>query len=577
MSTPVTPPSPQALTLPQRTAARIAQHFVVYNGEFKRITQRAAVSFADCRWTEASADAMARIELYEQHVAYCVGAITPILEAAIRDRSVWDLIKQAYDQHIARQADSDLFRTFYNSVTRDIFSTVGVNAEVEFCTPSPAHGSGSVPMCIYPIAGALRGAIDAILSNLSFMTTHAVKAAAVQHITLSIGRHFHARLQSAGPECIEVIDALFYRGQRASIVGRLLSDSTITPLVIEFSNSSRGIRVENVLLMRHEIGRFFGFTRSYFQVDLPVVGAAVTLLRSFMPHKATDELYTILGRAKQGKTERYFALRRHLSLSIDTFVHAPGQRGLVMMVFTLPSHDLVFKIIRDRFGPPKNTSRAEVMACYEWVFRHERADRLVDAQEFRQLRLPLARFMPALLDELLTEGSETCVIDGQDLIIKSCYIERRLRPLDVFVREADPAASEAAIIDYGNALRDLAANNIFPGDLLLKNFGVTKSGRVIFYDYDELCEVTDCQFRDPPTAQSDEDDMSAEPWYYVGPRDVFPSQWLPFLGMSDTLKEVFLHHHAEVLTAQWWREQKIAAAELSRPAALAAPALANGL
>ncbi len=564
---------PQADTpRPLRAAMLIAHHFVVYNAAFRRLTERAAQSFIDCRWLEASADAMARIELYEQHVAYCVHAITPDLAEARTDIRTWDLIKKAYDQHIRRSPDSDLFRTFFNSVTRDLFSTVGVNADVEFCTPSSTHGSGSVPMCIYPIGGALQGAIEAILSHLSFITTPAVRSAAVQQITLSIGRHFHTRLQSAGPECIEIIDAIFYRGQRASLVGRLVSDSTITPLVIEFSNSARGIRVENVLLMRHEIGRFFGFTRSYFQVDLPVVGAAVTLLRSFMPHKATDELYTVLGRAKQGKTERYFTLRRHLSLSIDTFVHAPGQRGLVMMVFTLPSHDLVFKIIRDRFGPPKNTSRAEVMACYEWVFRHERADRLVDAQEFRQLRLPVSRFMPSLLEELLTEGSETCVLDGQDLIIKSCYIERRLRPLDVFLREADPAASEAAIIDYGNALRDLAANNIFPGDLLLKNFGVTKSGRVIFYDYDELCEVTDCHFRDPPSAQSDEEDLSADPWYYVGPRDVFPAQWLPFLGMSDTLKEVFLQHHAEVLTAQWWRERQSAAAKISPPAA---PALAT--
>jgi isocitrate dehydrogenase kinase/phosphatase len=288
-------------------------------------------------------------------------------------------------------------------------------------------------------------------------------------------------------------------------------------------------------------------------VDLPVVSAAITLLRSFMPRKPIDELYTVLGRAKQGKTERYFALQRHLDKSIDSFVHAPGERGLVMIVFTLPSHDLVFKVIRDRFGAPKTNTREDVIERYQFVFRHDRAGRLVDAQEFKRLRLPRGRFMPALADELLNEASESCRIEGDDLIIEHCYIERRLRPLNLFLREADPAATESAIIDYGNALRDLAASDVFPGDLLLKNFGVTSHGRVIFYDYDEICLVSDCVFRDLPEPSCEEEETSAEPWFHCGPHDVFPEQWLPFLSIPPALCAVFKQHHGELLTAAWWR------------------------
>jgi isocitrate dehydrogenase kinase/phosphatase len=296
-------------------------------------------------------------------------------------------------------------------------------------------------------------------------------------------------------------------------------------------------------------------------VDLPVVSAAITLLRSFMPRKPVDELYTVLGRAKQGKTERYFALQRHLDKSIDSFVHAPGERGLVMSVFTLPSHDLVFKVIRDKFGAPKTTTRAEVIERYQFVFRHDRAGRLVDAQEFKRLRLPRARFMPALAEELLSEASESCRVEGEDLIIEHCYIERRLRPLSLFLREAEPAAAEAAIIDYGYALRDLAASNVFPGDLLLKNFGVTSHGRVIFYDYDELCPVSDCVFRDLPRARNEEEESSAEPWFHCGPRDVFPEQWLPFLCIPAALSEVFIREHGCLLTSAWWRAQAALAPE----------------
>jgi len=308
-------------------------------------------------------------------------------------------------------------------------------------------------------------------------------------------------------------------------------------------------------LSRADVGSLFGYARSYFHVDLPVVSAAITLLRSFMPRKSVDELYTVLGRAKQGKTERYFALQRHLDKSIDSFVHAPGERGLVMIVFTLPSHDLVFKVIRDHFAPPKTTTRAEVIERYQFVFRHDRAGRLVDAQEFKRLRLPRSRFMPDLAEELLRDASGSCRIEGDDLIVEHCYIERRLRPLNLFLREAEPAAAESAIIDYGNALRDLAASNVFPGDLLLKNFGVTSHGRVIFYDYDEICLVSDCVFRDLPRARTEEEEISAEPWFYCGPRDVFPEQWLPFLSIPPALREVFVAQHECLLTAAWWRAQ----------------------
>ena len=209
--------------------------------------------------------------------------------------------------------------------------------------------------------------------------------------------HFDSRRQSAAPQLVEVIDAPFYRGDTASIVGRMIGDGSITPFVIVFRHAAEGLKIDSVLLARSDISSLFGFTRSYFHVDLPVVSAAVSLLRTFMPGKPVDELYTILGRAKQGKTERYYALQPPPRAVFRCVRARPGQRGLVMVVFTLPSHDLVFKVIRDRFGPPKNTTRAEVMEKYKWVFEHDRVGRLVDAQEYRQLRLPKARFMPAVL------------------------------------------------------------------------------------------------------------------------------------------------------------------------------------
>jgi isocitrate dehydrogenase kinase/phosphatase len=462
---------------------------------------------------------------------------------------------------VARRPDSDFYHTFFNSVTRDLFGTVGVNPEVEFCATTAGRASGSVPIRVYRVGGSLPAAVREILADLPFSSAIGDLDAAVHRISAEIGRYFATGRHSGAPESIELIEPVFYRGMQALAVGRVIGDGAITPLVLSFTILQKRVQVDAVMLSRADVGSLFGYARSYFHVDLPVVSAAITLLRSFMPRKSVDELYTVLGRAKQGKTERYFALRRHLDKSIDSFVHAPGDRGLVMIVFTLPSHDLVFKVIRDKFGAPKTTTRAEVIERYQFVFRHDRAGRLVDAQEFKRLRLPRSRFMPALADELLRDASESCRVEGDDLIVEHCYIERRLRPLNLFLREAEPAAAESAIIDYGNALRDLAASNVFPGDLLLKNFGVTSHGRVIFYDYDEIGLVSDCVFRDLPRARNEEEESSAEPWFHCGPRDVFPEQWLPFLSIPPALSEVFVREHGSLLTASWWRAQAALAPE----------------
>ena len=543
------------------TAAQIAEHFRLYNEEFGRITRRAARNFLAEDWQAAQIDAVDRIELYEVRVARSVAAVGGQLQGRRTDVSLWTEIKGEYETLVARRPDSDFYHTFFNSVTRDLFGTVGVNPEVEFCATTAGRASGSVPIRVYRVGGSLPAAVREIIVDLPFSSAVGDIDSAVHRISAEIGRYFATGRHSGAPESIELIEPVFYRGMQAFAVGRVIGDGVITPLVLSFTILQKRVQVDAVMLSRADVGSLFGYARSYFHVDLPVVSAAITLLRSFMPRKSVDELYTVLGRAKQGKTERYFALRRHLDKSIDSFVHAPGDRGLVMIVFTLPSHDLVFKVIRDKFGAPKNTTRAEVIERYQFVFRHDRAGRLVDAQEFKRLRLPRSRFMPALAEELLRDASESCRIEGDDLIVEHCYIERRLRPLNLFLREAEPAAAESAIIDYGNALRDLAASNVFPGDMLLKNFGVTSHGRVIFYDYDEICLVSECVFRDLPRARNEEEESSAEPWFHCGPRDVFPEQWLPFLSIPAALSAVFTREHGALLTASWWRAQAALAPE----------------
>jgi isocitrate dehydrogenase kinase/phosphatase len=337
------------------------------------------------------------------------------------------------------------------------------------------------------------------------------------------------------------------------VVGRVIGRDFLLPLVIALKNTERGVLVDAVMLSEDDVSIVFGFARTYLHADLDHVAEAVVFLKSMLPRKPVSELFTVLGRARQGKTERYRALMRHLSQTQDRFVHAAGERGLVMVCFTLPSFDVVFKVIRDRFAYPKSILREEVKAKYRMVFRHDRVGRLVDAQEFKRLRFPRALFAPDLLTELLAEAAGTVHPEGDGLIFDHLYIERRMTPLNLYLRTATPAAAERAVLDYGQCIRDLAYTNIFAGDLLLKNFGVTRHGRIIFYDYDELCRVTDCRFRDLPQPVHAEDEMRDEAWFYVADSDVFPETFIRFLSFDDTQREAFLRVHGEILTPAFWR------------------------
>jgi len=268
------------------------------------------------------------------------------------------------------------------------------------------------------------------------------------------------------------------------------------------------------------------------------------------------ELYIALGYDRHGKAELFRDLSRHLAASTDRFEFAEGDRGMVMVVFTLPSYDMVFKVIRDRFAHPKQTTRRQVLERYELVFHHDRAGRLVDAQQFEHLTFPRRRFGEDLLAELREETADTVSIEGDRVAIRHLYVERRVRPLNLFLREAPPAAARAATLDFGQTIKDLAATNIFPGDVLLKNFGVTRHGRVIFYDYDELAPLTDCNFRRLPEPRTLEEEMAAEPWFYVGPHDMFPEEFLPFIGLHGELRELFLQAHGDLFDAEFWKRMQ---------------------
>lgn len=548
-------------------AKAIYRGFDDYQRSFKTITREAKALFEQRNWTGIQANAAARLDVYAGEIKQLVADVRELLGERIDSAVVWAGMKAVYSSLIDDRDDWEIAETFFNSVTRRIFVTVGVNQQIEFISTDFETPQTQAQQAVFRTYHPHDSTelIRTILNDYAFAVPYADLERDVQLVASVIDQRL-AEFDINVANCpVDVICPVFYRNKGAYIIGRIIVNDKIMPLAIALLNPEQGIQVDAILLQERELSMLFSFTRSYFHVDVDRPYDLVQFLASLMPNKRIAELYIAIGYHKHGKTELYRNFLRHLATSTDQFEIARGERGMVMTVFTLPSFDMVFKIIKDRFAPPKNTTRKEVIGKYHLVFKHDRAGRLIDAQEFEFLEIDRCRFSEALLDELLNVAPSSVSVNADRVVIKHSYIERRLTPLDVFLREtSDEAAAQAATLEFGKAIKDLAASNIFPGDMLLKNFGVTRNGRVVFYDYDELCLLSECFFKYLPVSDDYDDEMAAEPSFAVGEFDVFPEQFGHFLGLRAPLRQLFMQVHGDILTVPFWQnlQKQIKAGEI---------------
>lgn len=547
-------------------ARLIADAYQDFDSRFRIVTRRARIRFAERDWTGMATDARERLDLYERASERTGREVRDLLGERTEDQMVWAGMKAVYSGLIMDRHDWELAETFFNSVTRKIFDTVGVDPRIEFVDTdfdSPPSESPEPLYRSYP-SMPLPELVEVVLKDAGLGGSFVDLPGDAERAAAKIADHLRSVGALRVVDRTEIIDAAFFRGKGAYVIGRMYSGSHVVPLVLALLHPHEGILVDAVLLTENQVSILFSFTRSYFHVDVDRPWDLIRFLRTLMPRKRLAELYISLGHNKHGKTALYREMRNHLLTSGDRFTMARGARGLVMVVFTLPGFDVVFKVIKDRFPPQKTTTRAQVKEKYRFVFHHDRAGRLVDAQEFAYLALPLDRFEPEVLEALVAECGRSVTVEEETVTISHCYVERRVIPLDLYLRDADPTLGREAMIDYGDAIRELAASGIFPGDLLLKNFGVTRHGRVVFYDYDELSALEVCNFRDEPVAPSPEAELASEPWFSVGPNDVFPSEFSTFLGVQGEIRHAFSVNHSELFDADWWRsvQERVDSGEL---------------
>jgi isocitrate dehydrogenase kinase/phosphatase len=542
--------------LADSAAGIIHEGFNSYRSRFAAVTGRAKGRFEGRDWQGMQADAGERLELYATALDEVIAALRRLLAHRLGDPTLWGGMKDVFSERLTPHGDRELGETFFNSVTRRIFKTVGVEAAIEFVTTAFETPSTHPPKPVYDvhqIDGPLAPVVRRVLAAADFSCPFQDLADDAERVAARMC----ARLAEMGPAVrllrLEVVRSVFYREMGAYLVGRLVTDRGGVPMALALLNPPGGVIVDAVLLSETAVSILFSFTRSYFHVAVPRPRDMVGFLRSILPHKPLAELYISVGFDKHGKTVLYRDLLANTAVCGQPFRISQGKRGLVMVVFDMPSYDMVFKLIRDRIAHPKETTRRKVIATYDFVFKHNRAGRLLDAQSFEHLQFEHACFDQPLLAELARSAARTVHIQADRVVVGHAYLERRVTPLDLYLQAAGLKAARAVVVDYGEAIKDLARINVFPGDLLLKNFGVTRHGRVVFYDYDELCPLLSCNFRRKPPSRRYEDEMAAEPWFTVGEADVFPEEFRPYLGLPDPLEAEFMAHHADLFDVDFWR------------------------
>ncbi len=549
---------------PEDIAAWIADTvyagYVEYIAAFQNLTRRAAANFTSRSWTSQDADAIKRLLVHTEIVQRTVAEVHPHLRTTPDRRGTWRTARTAYKRRITQRTDLELAETFFNSVTRRIFTTIGVDNDVElrwFGASTLPRGLGRSEMFgTWTRTGGSAAMVQSILESYDFGVPWADLVGDARRAGARIDAFLLDSWDTLDLDGIDMLATVFYRNKGAYLVGRLRHLNRVTPIVFPIIHGDGGIQIDTVLLTESQASRLFSFTRSYFFVETPKPAELVGFCKSMLPMKSISELYTSVGFHQHGKTTLYRSLYRHMQNSHDKIMRARGTPGMVMSVFTLVSFNVVFKIIKDRFDPPKNTTRQAVRDRYRLVAQHDRVGRMVDAHEFENLSFDRDRFDPDLLDELLTEASLTVRVEGDQVVISHVYTERQVYPLNLYLREMSADRAEAAALDWGWAIKDLAAANIWPGDLFTKNFGVTRHGSVVFYDYDEITLLDACRFRRIPQSDDHEHEMRSTPWFAVEPGDIFPEQFPTFMSFpTDVPREIwerFQTVHGDLFTPDFW-------------------------
>ena len=551
---------PRAFDIAQAMLDGFDRHYRL----FREASADAKRRFEEADWHGQQRAQRERIEFYDLRVDEGAERLQREFQASDLPKDVWQQVKLHYIGLLTDHHQPELAETFFNSVTTKILHRSYFHNDFIFVRPAVSteyienDEPASLPTyrAYYPSRQTMRETFLRVIEDFQLQRPFEDLGRDIDCVLAAVDNKLGDYRPRANFQ-VQVLGSLFYRNKGAYLVGKIINGFNETPFALPILHGDTDrLIIDTVLFGEDEFLLLFSFARAYFMVTMEVPSAYVQFLRSMMPRKPRSEIYNALGLAKQGKNAFYRDFLYHLKHSSDRLRIAPGIKGMVMLVFDLPSFPYVFKVIKDFYPAQKETTRELIKSKYLLVKQHDRVGRMADTLEYSNVAFPRVRFEDELVAELNHFCPSLMEVDGDSLVIRHLYIERRMIPLNIYLQEASLAQVESAVIEYGNAIKDLVRANIFPGDMLWKNFGVTRHGKVVFYDYDEIEYLTDCTFRKVPTPRNEEEEMSGEIWYRVGPKDVFPETFAPFLLGNPRVRTVFMKHHADLLEASFWQGHK---------------------
>ncbi|SNS20785.1 isocitrate dehydrogenase kinase/phosphatase [Belliella buryatensis] len=539
------------------TTKNILEGFGLYLEEFNELTALAPEFFKNRQWTAMQANHKKRLRLYKDFIAKCRVKIIQEIGEFKNKSTFWLEVKQHFSMIISNRKDKELAETFYNSIIRKTFADLAVDDSLMYVhegyNTCDLHPNKNL-YHTYPSAWGLQKIIRQIMDDFDFGVKYFNKEEDIQLLVRAVREVILTRYEPTKDTVTQVLKSVFYRNKAAYLIGRTRVGGKWMPFIIPFLHNENGIYVDTMIFDPRVMAHMFSFSRSYFMVETDIPSQMVSFLNAVISHKQIHELYNAIGFNKHGKTEFYRDFLIHLENSQDQFEIAEGIKGMVMTVFTLPSYNIVFKLIKDHFEPPKDMTRQQVKDKYKLVSLHDRVGRMADTHEFEYFSIPLDRVSPTLMQELKNTVNSLLIFTEKTLIIKHLYTERKMIPLNLYLESCDLEDAKLAVEEYGNSILQLAQANIFPGDMMTKNFGVTRQKRVIFYDYDEIEFLTDMNFRWKPQAETYEQIYAPTPWYNIAKNDVFPEDFKRFMIGRVDVKPYFLSYHEELFNPDYWSQ-----------------------
>lgn len=537
------------------------EEYSLFYKEFLMIIDLAKVAFEKRDFASSVHVSSRRLSLYSASIVNVSRRLQRAYPEIQGDTECWQGIEAHYLRLIKDEYAEDIGKAYLHSLRRKIYQDEWHAADYSFSEmTSRDEAIFSEVLRSYELESELtEEIIESILNIPQFIRSYGdmpqERQRVLQRIVENLARSRHRADRLVR---VEMINAGFYRNRGAYLVGRMIFDSgNFVPLIIALLNDESGLFVDAVLTSETYAHNIFSSALANFHVTSSYYHQVSALLKSIMPRRPLGLHYSTIGYNHLGKVAVMSDLESEIRDSDVGLETAVGSPGTVAMGFAAKNSAYSLKVIRDK--PTKSYKWGEfggvesVIRKYTRVHEINRTGSMLDSIIYYKIRLDRRWFSADLLEELLTEASETVSLVDDDVVFKYLIVQIKLTPLPVYLETATEKQAETAIANLGYCIKNNAAANIFNRDLDARNYGIGSYSKVYLFDYDALEDLTEVKIRTNLDREDGEEDIPD--WYFEEGVVFLPEELISGLCIPQRrLSDMFARRHHNLLTTQYWTE-----------------------